>query len=210
MNIKKWIKDNVEFRREETEIRDNQGYGATLAAVGLLTGVGLAVIVIILQMVMGSATAAQSVVNVLFAISGVAMLAYLVWLLLPMYKDNSISIGSKVVTSLIALVCLIVPFIVGAYIIVLAVMALVLFAAFWFMGKMWGASEKAKRDNPDFIETMLGLGGNKKSDGSDGYDTIDSEYGTLYGERIDKDRFFANGTIYKRTYEGGAEVWKEE
>ena len=208
MNIKKWIKDNVEFRREETEIRDNQGYGATLAAVGLLTGAGLAVIVIILQMVMGSATAAQSVVNVLFAISGVAMLAYLVWLLLPMYKNDSISIGSKVVTSLIALASIIIPFVIGAYIVVLAAIVLVFTAAFWILGKIWSSSEKGKNENPDLIETMMGLGGGKKS--SKDYDTIDSENGTLYGERIDHDTFSANGTRYKRTYDGVVEVWKEE
>lgn len=208
MNIKEWIKDNVEFRRKETEIRDNQGYGATLAAAGLLTGAGLAIIVIILQMVMGSATAAQSVVNVIFTISGVALLAYLVWLLLPMYKNDSISIGSKVVTSLIALASIIIPFVIGAYIVVLAAIVLVFTAAFWIFGKIWSSSEKGKQESPDLIETMMGLGGGKKS--SKDYDTIDSEDGTLYGDRIDHDTFSANGTRYKRTYEGAAEVWKEE
>lgn len=208
MKIKEWINENVDLKREENEVRDYKGYGFTLAAVGLIGGAATALIAVIMQTIFGSAAASQTILDIIVFAIVVALLAYLVWLLLPMFKDSTISIGSKVLTAVIALVCLAVPFIIGVYLIVLAVIALVGFVALWLVGKIWGSSEKANREDPDLIETMMGLGGRKGSKSD--YDTIDSEDGTLYGDRIDKDTFRANGTTYKRTYEGAAEVWKEE
>ena len=208
MKFKEWIKNNIDFVREENEVRDNKGYVYTLALLGLVAGAAIGVIAIILQIVFGSAFASQTVLDIIVFVMVVALFAYLVWLLLPMFKDTTISIGSKVLTTLISLVCLAIPFIVGIYIVVLAVIAITAFAALWLAGKIWKSSDKAEKEDPDLIETMMGLGFKKRSKGN--YDTVDSESGTLYGDRIDKDTFSANGTTYKRTYEGFSEVWKEE
>lgn len=208
MRIKEWIRDNVSLKRGDTEVRDYKGYGYTLGVVGLAAGGAMAIIVFIVQMIMGSATSSETVVNIIATAIIVALLAYLVWLLLPMFKDSSISIGSKVLTTVIALASLAVPFIIGIYVVVLAVIAVIGLAALWLGLKLLGSSQKADREDPDLIETMMGLGRRKGSKGD--YDTINSEDGTLYGDRIDKDTFAANGTTYKRTYEGFSEVWKEE
>lgn len=95
-----------------------------------------------------------------------------------MFKDPNISIGNKILTTVICFACLAIPFIIGIYLIVLAAIALVGFVALWTAGKIWWASQKANREYPDLIETMMGLDGRKgpKSD----YDTIDSEDGKLY------------------------------
>ena len=208
MKIKEWINENVDLKREENEIRDYKGYGFTLAAVGLVAGAATAFVTIILQTVFGSASASQTIVNFVATAIVVALIAYLVWLLLPMFKDSGISIGNKILTTVICLACVAIPFMIGIYLIVLAAIALVGIAALWIVGKIWGTSEKANDEDTDLITTMMGFGG-KKGSKSD-YDTIASEDGTLYGDRVDHDTFRANGTTYKRTYEGAAEVWKEE
>jgi hypothetical protein len=206
MNIKEWIKENVNLKRKETEVRDYKGYGFTLAAVGLAGGAATAIIVVIMQTFLSSIAASDTILNVITAAIVLALLGYLVWLLLPMLKDSCISIGSKVLTCVISLACLAVPFVIGVYLIVLAFIVLVGLAAIWVMGKLWSASEKADKEDADMIDTMLGLGGKLKDDS----DTIVSGGGTLHGTRIDKDTFHANGTTYKRTYDGFSEVWKEE
>ena len=129
MRIKEWIRDNVSLKREDTEVRDYKGYGYTLGVVGLAAGGAMAIIVFIVQMIMGSATSSETVVNIIATAIIVALLAYLVWLLLPMFKDSSISIGSKVLTTVIALASLAVPFIIGIYVVVLAVIAVIGLAA---------------------------------------------------------------------------------
>ena len=210
MDIKARMKEHVNFRREAEEVRDYKGYGYTLAVVGLLAGAATGIIVFVLQTVFSSATAeSDTLMNIVTTAIMVALLAYLVWLLLPMFKDAKASIGSKVVTTLVSLVCLAVPFIVGIYLVVLAIMAGVVLGVIWLMGKLWSSTEKPKAKEPDIIDTMLGLGG-KVLTGGDHDDTIESGGGTLHGTRADKDTFYANGTTYKRTFEGASEVWKEE
>lgn len=210
MKLNKWIKENVDFKRKETEVRDNKGYGYTLAAAGLLAGVVLGFIAIILQTVMSDDSNSETILDVIVPLILAAMLAYMVWLLLPMYKDSTIAIGAKILTTVIGLVCLAVPFVVGIYLIFIVVLAVLAWGVFWLLFKFLGISRKADREDPDLITTMMGFGGKKSRKSGGDYDTIDSEDGTLYGDRIDKDTFIANGTTYKRTYEGIVEVWKEE
>ena len=78
MNIKEWMSENIDFRREETEVRDYKGYGFTLAAVGLIAGAATAFIAIILQTVFGSASASQTIVDFVATAIVVALIAYLV------------------------------------------------------------------------------------------------------------------------------------
>ena len=60
MDIKKWYENNVNFRREESEVRDNKGYAYTLGAAGLIAGAATGVIVVILQTVLEGVSGSQS------------------------------------------------------------------------------------------------------------------------------------------------------
>ena len=214
MKVKEWCDENLDFRREENEVRDNKGYCYTLAAVGLMGGVATGVLAVILQIILGDASFLQTVLDIVAYAIVAALLAYLIWLLLPMFKDPQIAVSAKVKTSLLSLACIAVPFIIGMYLILIAVIALIVLVAFWFAGKMWGVSEKANSKQGDLIDTMMGMatgmGGNNSSKDNDKYDTIMSEDGMLYGDRVDHDTFRANGTTYKRCYDGVVEVWRPE
>lgn len=156
MKIKEWFKENVNLKREETEVRDNKGYAFTLGTLGLFAGAATGIIVMILQMVMGSASSSQTIVNIISTAIVIALLAYLIWLLLPMFKDSSISIGNKVLTTIVALVCLAIPFILGIYLIALAVMAIIAIAALWLGLKIWkpSSSSSSSEPDPDYFREM--------------------------------------------------------
>lgn len=140
MKTKEWIKENVDFRREEKEVRNNKGYCATMGAVGLIVGAATGILVIILQFAVSGHEAQQKWISAVSIIAIVAMIAFLIYMLLPLFKDSKIEMGSKILTTLACIACLIVPFIIGIYAVVLVFMALAALAALWLALKIWGSS----------------------------------------------------------------------
>lgn len=193
MDIKKWFSDNVTMRREENEVRNYKGYGCTLATMGLVAGVITGIMAIILQMFLNSSETTQTVLNIISYTLVAALLAYMIWLLLPMYKNTDISITQKVLTTIIALASLIVPFFAGVFLVLFVCIAIVAVVTIVVLLKVAKPSETVKKKNSD-----------------EEYDTIPGECGNIYGTRIDNDTFSGGGKTYKRTYEGMVEVWKEE
>ena len=78
MKLKQWIKKNVNFSRGDTEVRDNTGYGYTLAAAGFLGGVLTGIVVIILQMVFTNHNTVQTLTDIVSWIIAIALFAYMV------------------------------------------------------------------------------------------------------------------------------------
>jgi len=192
MKLKQWIKKNVNFSRGDTEVRDNTGYGYTLAAAGFLGGVLTGIVVIILQMVFTNHNTVQTLTDIVSWIIAIALFAYMVYLLLPFYQSGAAGIGGMVLKTLFALACVAVPFVVGIYFVALMAIALIALGGLWLIGKMMGTKSKSSNNSSEY-DTIVGPGG-----------------GTLYGDRIDNDTFVSSGVTYKRTYEGFVEVWKEE
>lgn len=191
MKLNHWIKKNVDFSRGEAEVRDNKGYGYTLAAAGFIGGVVTGIAVLILQMIVSNHDTVQTLTNIVSGIIAIALLAYMVYLLLPFYQSGVTSIGGMVLKTIFALACLIVPFIIGVYAVVLMVIVLVALGCINLALKSMTSSSDDE----------------KKKD----YDTIDGPGGVpLEGDRIDNDTFVSNGVTYKRTYEGFCETWKRE
>ena len=192
MKLKQWFEKNVDFSRSDSEVRDKKGYGYTLAAAGFLGGALTGIVVMILQMAITDHDTMQTLANIVSGIIVIALLAYMVYLLLPFYQSGTESIGSMVLTTLFSLACLAVPFVVGVYFVVLMAVVFVALGCLWLIGKLMGTKSKNSETSSDY-DTIVGPGG-----------------GTLYGDRIDNDTFVSSGVTYKRTYEGFVEVWKEE
>lgn len=140
MKAKEWIGKNVDFSREDTEIRDNTSYCATMAVGGLIIGVVTGVIIIILQFAVSSSESQQTWTNAVTTIAFVLMIGFLVYMLLPMYKDAGTTMGSKIGTTLLSAACLAIPFILGIYAVMLLFMLVVALAALWLALKIWGTS----------------------------------------------------------------------
>ena len=140
MKAKEWLTKNVDFSREETEVRNNMGYCATMAAIGFAVGIIVGILIIILQFAVSNPDTQQTWVNIIFAVGILAMLGYLVYMLLPLFKDKGVTIGSKVLTTLVSLVCLAGLFIIGIYLVVLLFMLVVALGALWLGLKVWASS----------------------------------------------------------------------
>lgn len=140
MKAKEWLKKNVDFHRDEAEVRENKGYCATMAAAGLITGAVTGILVVILQFAISGHEAQQNWISAVSIIAIVAMIAFLIYMLLPLFKDTTIEIGSKILTTLACIACLIVPFIIGIYAVILIFMAIAALAALWLALKVWGSS----------------------------------------------------------------------
>lgn len=143
MKAKDWLKENVDFRRDEAEVRENKGYCATMAAAGLIVGAVTGILVVILQFAVSGHEAQQNWISAVSIIAIVVMIAFLIYMLIPLYKDSSVEIGSKILTTLACVVCLVVPFIIGIYAVVLVFMALAALAALWLALKIWGSSSSS-------------------------------------------------------------------
>lgn len=176
MKTKEWLND-LDFRREETEVRENKSYALTMAAGGLGMGVITGILIIILQLVISGNDSQQAWIHTVTYAIGALMLAYLVYMLLPLFKYQAISIGSKVVTTLISLGSLIVPFIVGIYLVILMFMLVVGLGTLYLCLKLW-------------------LSSSKSSSSSSSYSTPREEYGP---ERYELD----NGAIVTENSFGG-------
>lgn len=149
MKTKEWLND-LDFRREETEVRENKSYALTMAAGGLGMGVITGILVVILQLVISGHDSQQTWINAVTYVIGALMLAYLVYMLLPLFKDTTVSIGSKIVTTLISLGSLIVPFIVGIYLVILMFMLVVGLGTLYLCLKLWLSSSSSSSSSSSY------------------------------------------------------------
>lgn len=179
MNAKKWLDRNVDFKREDVEVRDNKGYCYTLAVVGIIMGAVTGVLAVILQFVIGSKASQEFWTNAIASVCVVIMLVYAGYLLLPMFKNPQIDLGSKVVTTLLALASLAVPFIVGIYVVVFAFMVVAAVAALWFAGKIWHSTAKASLRHTSRPQSQSGPTKYKLEDGTV---VTDSGFGSYRGD----------------------------
>ena len=140
MKIKEWITENVDFKRNDTEIRSNQGYGATMGAAGFATGILTGIIVIILQFAVSGHEAQETWINIVCAVALLAMVGYLIFMLMPVFADKSISAGDKAVTVLISIGCLIGLFIAGVYLTIFLFMLVAVIVVAWLALKVWLSS----------------------------------------------------------------------
>ena len=62
--MKEWLDRNVDFKREETEVRDNKEYCLTLAVVGALMGVVTGIMAVIFQFVISSKASQELWTNI--------------------------------------------------------------------------------------------------------------------------------------------------
>lgn len=190
--MKQWLNQNVDFKRDDAEIRDYKGYGYALTAAGFGAGMLLGLIAFIAQSGLVSPNLEETIANTAGSVLTFGLLAYMIWLILPFLQSSEKTIGDKALMTLFGFVCVIAPFIAGVYIFLL--LLIVVFG----LGLIY-----------IFLKIMFPGQGKSKSGSS--YDKIVSADGSeLTGDRIDKDTFSANGTTYKRTYDGLSEVWKEE
>ena len=143
MKAKEWLEKNVDFRREETEVRDNKGYYATMAVAGLVVGGVVGIAVVILQFAVSGHEAQQNWISIISGIALLVLVAYLIYMLLPMFRDSGISIDSKIATTLISAVCLIAPAILGIYLVMLVFMIVAALGVLWLALKMWGTSSSS-------------------------------------------------------------------
>ena len=184
MKIKEWIKENVVFRRDENEVRENKGYYATMGAAGLAAGIVAGIIIIILQFAVTSHDAQQNWINVVSIVALVAMIAFYIYMLIPVFKSTELDTASKVITGVISLLCIGGAFIAGIYITMLLFMVVAILVVLWLALKVWlstsssssSSSYKAPRQDDYHIEEYKMLDGTTltKNDYSDTYHGSDN------------------------------------
>ena len=143
MKIKEWVKVNVDFRREESEVRENKGYYATMGAAGLVVGVVAGIVIIILQFAVSNEQTLQNWMNGVSIASILAMIAFYVYMLLPAFKSTTLDTASKVTTAIVSLLCIGGAFIAGVYITVLLFMLVATLAIIWLVFKVWLSSNSS-------------------------------------------------------------------
>jgi hypothetical protein len=186
MNIKEWIDKNINFRREETEVRGNKEYGYTFAGAGLCIGVVTGILLILVQFITSSHDAQQTWSNIIFFAAVALLIAFGCYLLLPLLKSPEIGIGSKVVTVLIALASAGISMIIAIWLVTIVFMVVVAIGVLLLALKVWassnssgGGSAPSHHDRPSgpdkyelddgTIVTDHGFGSYSGSDGH-GYD----------------------------------------
>lgn len=143
MKAKEWLTQNVNFRRKDTEIRENKGYFATMAACGFIVGIITGIIVIILQFAVSNPESQQTWMNIISSIAIILMVGFLLYMLTPFFKASNITLGNKILTTLISIACLAIPFIIGIYAVMLLFMLVAALAALWLALKIWGSSSSS-------------------------------------------------------------------
>ena len=186
MKVKEWIDENVNFRREETEVRDNKEYAYTFAGAGLCTGVVTGILLILVQFIVSGHEGQQTWSNIIFVAALALLVAFGCYLLMPLLKSPEVSIGSKIVTVLIALASALVPMIIAIWLVMIVFMIVVAIAVLLLALKVWASSNSGGGGNapshhdrpsgPDKYElddgtvvTDQGFGSYSGSDGH-GYD----------------------------------------
>ncbi len=139
MKVKEWLNKYVDFSSNET-VRDNKGYCITLAVVGIIAGVVTGLFVVIVQLFTKNHDTVQTLANIVSMGVILTMLAYMVYLLLPLYKENSIGVGGKLLTTIISLVCLFVSFGIAVSLVAIAAILIAILLAAWIAFKIFGMS----------------------------------------------------------------------
>ena len=143
MKIKEWVKENVDFRREESEVRENKGYYATMGAAGLLVGVVAGIVIIILQIAVSNQQTLQNWMNGVGIVAIFAMIAFYIYMLLPAFKSTTLDTASKVTTAILSLLCIGGAFIAGIYITMILFMIVATLAILWLVFKVWLSSNSS-------------------------------------------------------------------
>jgi hypothetical protein len=147
MKLKNWLTENINFRRNDVEVRENKSYGATMGAAGFGAGVIAGIIVIILQFAVSGHDAQEKWINIVFFATILILLSYLVFMLLPVFKAANSTIGNKIVSTLVALGCMIGMFIVGLYLTIFLFMIVAAIAICWLALKVWLSSNSSSSSN---------------------------------------------------------------
>ena len=143
MKFNEWVKENVDFRREESEVRENKGYYATMGAAGLAVGVVAGIAIIILQFAVSNPQSQQNWINGVSIVAILAMIAFYVYMLLPAFKSPEIDTASKVTTAIISFLCIGGAFIAGVYITMILFMIVATLAIIWLVFKVWLSSNSS-------------------------------------------------------------------
>lgn len=179
MKINEWIDENVNFRREENEVRDNKGYGYTFAGAGLCVGVVTGILLIIVQFVTSSHSAQQTWSNIIFFAAMAALIAFGCYLLMPLLKDSEISIGSKILTVFISLASAVVPMIIAVWLAMIVFMVVVALAVLWLALKVWVSSNSSGGSAPSHHDRPSGP---DKYELDDGTIVTDHGFGSYSGD----------------------------
>jgi hypothetical protein len=140
MKIKEWLEENVNFKRNDTKIRSNKEYGATLGAAGFATGIIAGIFIIILQFAVSGHDAQQTWINIVCSVALLAMVGYYVFLLLPVFTYKDMTVSEKILTALISAGSLIGLFIAGIYLTILLFMLVAVIVVAWIALKVWLSS----------------------------------------------------------------------
>lgn len=93
--MKQWLNQNVDFKRDDAEIRDYKGYGYALAAAGFGAGMLLGLIAFIAQSGLVSPNLEETIANTAGSVLTFGLLAYMIWLILPFLQCSEKTIGDK-------------------------------------------------------------------------------------------------------------------
>ncbi|MBO4905436.1 MAG: hypothetical protein J5486_00170 [Bacteroidaceae bacterium] len=141
MNIsqtKVWIQENVNLNRGETEVCELKDYAITFASAGLLMGAIVCTLVVLSQFFLSGIETQQTFASIVSTIASTALLVYIVWFILPVLRSGEISIGNKILTAVLAIVCAFATFVIGVYLAMLFFIGLCILFALWFAGKLFG------------------------------------------------------------------------
>lgn len=192
MKVNEWfqkIRKKANLRREETEVCENKAYAVTFAIVGVIAGMIVCTLLVILQFAVSDSktleVVGQTIMNIVFVI----LLAYIVWMLLPAYKSSECTIMDKVLTTLLALVCVYVPYTIGIYLAMFFFVGLVVLIALYVFSKlfnMWVGD-----NNRSFSRPPRPSSGPEKLKLDDGTVLTDTGFGSYSGD---------DGHSYDRNY----------
>lgn len=193
MKTKEWF-NQVDFRRNETEVRKNKSYALTMATGGFGMGVITGILIIILQFVISGRESQLAWTHGMTYLIGATMLAYMVYMLLPKYKDSTISVGSKIVTTLISLCCLIAPYIVGIYLVALLFILVVGLGTLYLALMLWGSSSNSSSSTSSSYRAPREDDGPKKYELENGTIVTEGAFG-YHGDDYHSYRRNCDGTF---------------
>ena len=192
MKVNEWvqkIRKKANLRREETEVRENKAYAVTFAIVGVIAGMIVCTLLVILQFAVSDSKALEVVGQTIMNIVFVILLAYIVWMLLPAYKSSECTIMDKVLTTLLALVCVYVPYTIGIYLAMFFFVGLVVLIALYVFSKLLNIW--VDDNNRSFSRPPRPSSGPEKFKLDDGTVLTDTGFGSYSGD---------DGHSYDRNY----------
>lgn len=190
MDIKKWINDHVNFRRGDTEVRDNKEYGYTFAGAGLCVGAVTGILLILIQFITSSHETQQTWSNIFFVVALALLIAFGWYMLTPLLKDSTRSVGSKVMTVLIALASAVIPMIIAIWLVMMVFMVVVAIGVLLLALKVWASSNSDGGSSSSH---------NNRSNGPDKYELDD---GTIITDHGLGSYSGSDGHSYERNMDG--------